>query len=104
MVQFKKDTKLATVKRLTTVDDWWYKKSWYAETGKVYQWHLKPLTIKDGVELSNFWKDFQFHTNIGADIRESDELVIDGVSYNVSGVVEADGITFGRLSCIIRKW
>ena len=79
-------------------------KSEYVELDNVYYGHLKPLTIKDGVELSNFWKDFQFNTDWSADIKESDKLIIDWDNYDVSWVSVQDGITFSRLLCIVRKW
>jgi len=85
-------------------DDSWYKKSTYSATGKSYQGHLKAITIKEGVDISNFWKEFLFHTQYDADIKESDILAIGGVEYSVKGVSKFVGITFSRLQAILQIW
>jgi hypothetical protein len=103
-MRFTKDNQLAIVSRLWYTDDTGYKKSWYTPTWKEYMWHLKALTIKDGIELSNFGKEYQFNTNLWADIKESDKLTIDWVEYNVKGIWSFNWITFNRLMCILQKW
>ena len=103
MSNFKKDNQVAVVSRMkeTTVD--WFTQSWFQKTGKSYKWHLKALWIKDWIEISNFWKEFLFHTWYDFDIKESDQLLIEGVSYNVKGVSQFKGVSFSRLQCIIQK-
>lgn len=104
-MRFTKDTKQAQVRRLWYTDDSGYKKSNdYAEVWPCYFGKLKALTIKDGVDINNFWKEFLFHTDYDADIRESDKLIIDGVDYRVKWVSTHDGITFSRLLCVLQKW
>lgn len=103
-MRFKKDTKLWSVSRLWYNTETWYKKSWYNSTWKSYYWHLKALTLKDWVEISNFGKEFQFNTIYEADIKESDKLTIDWIEYNVKWVSTFDWITFSRLMCILQKW
>lgn len=103
MSVFRKDNQTATVSRLWYTTDSGYKKSWYTATGNSYEWHLKALTIKDGIETSNFWKEFLFHTVSGADIKESDKLTIDSVDYDVKGISTYKGVSFSRLQCIVEK-
>jgi hypothetical protein len=103
-MKFTKDTKTATVSRLSTTTSWWYKKSWYASTWKSYQWHLKALTIKQVVDINNFGKEFEFHTEFWADILESDKLTIDTITYDVKWLSKFDWITFSRLICVLQKW
>jgi len=103
-MKFTKDTKTATISRLWTLSSWGFKKSWYNATWKSYVWHLKALSIKNVTELSNFWKEFTFHTEYDADILESDKLVIDWVDYDVKWLSKFDWITFSRLICILQKW
>lgn len=101
---FTKDTKTAIVSRLWTTTDAWYKKSWYTATWKSYLWHLKPIAIKYLVDINNFWKEFEFHTEYSADIKESDKVKIDNIDYDVKGVSLFDWISFSRLVCILQKW
>lgn len=104
-MKFRKDNKIATVKRLGYIENSeWYKKGGWHTLNKSYEWKLKPLTVKDGVELSNFGKEFAFHTNLWADIKESDKLIIDWAEYTVKGVAQHEGISFSRLLCILQKW
>lgn len=100
---FKKDNQTATVKRLWYTTDSWYKKSGYTATWDTYTWHLKALSLQDGIELSNFGKDFLFHTDYDADIKESDRLTIDWVDYDVQGVSKFKGVSFNRLQCAIQQ-
>lgn len=95
---------IAKVKRAGYQEDEWYKKSWFTETGKMYAGHLKALTIKDGIEISNFGKEFQFNTIPVADIKEWDKLEIDGVDYDVKGMSEFGGVTFSRKMIILQRW
>lgn len=104
MSQFRKDQSQAIVSRLWYTTDSWYKKSGYTNTGFSYVWHLKPLTVKDGIDISNFGKEYQFNTASGADIRESDRLTIGGVVYDVKWVMTQEGVSFSRLIAIIQKW
>lgn len=104
-MEFTKDSKTASVSRLWyTTSQSWYKKSWYTATGKSYTGHLKALTVKDWIELSNFWKEFQFNTEYNADIKESDKLTIDSITYDVKWVSKYDWKVFSRLVCILQKW
>ena len=104
MWTFRKDNQTATVKRLTYSVDSGYKKSGYTATGKTYTGHLKAITIKDGVDISNFGKEFLFHTEYTADIKESDRLTIWGVEYDVKGVSKFVGVTFNRLQAVLQLW
>ena len=101
---FRKDIYTASVERLWETTSWWYKKSWYISIWKQYRWHLKALTIKDWIDISNFWKEFRFNTEVDADIKESDKLIINWESYNVKWINKFDWITFSRLMCILQKW
>lgn len=101
MSVFKHDNQLAVVSRMSYTTDSWYKKSWYSATGKSYTWHLKALSIKDGIDVNNFGKEFSFHTAYDADIKESDKLTIDNVNYDVKWVSKYKGISFSRLQAII---
>lgn len=101
---FKKDTKLATVSRLWYTTDTGYKKSWYTATWKSYLGHLKPIGIANGIDINNFGKEFEFHTDYNADIKESDQVTIDWTKYDVKGISKADGITFSRLVCLLQIW
>lgn len=103
-MRFKKDTKMAYISRLWYSTDGWYKKSDYVSTWLWYMGHLKALTLKDWIEISNFWKEYQFNTEYGADIKESDKLTIDWIEYNVKGVSTFDWITFSRMMCILQRW
>jgi len=101
---FSKDTKTATVSRLWITTSGWYKKSWYTATNKSYLGKLKALSIKNVSEISNFGKEFEFHTDYNADILESDQLTIDTVAYDVKWLSKYDWITFNRLICVLQKW
>lgn len=103
-MRFINDTKKATISRLWYSEDWIYKKSWYTSTWKSYYWHLKALTLKQWVDINNFWKEYQFHTDSNADILESDKLTIEWITYEVKGLSKFDWITFSRLMCILQKW
>lgn len=98
---FKKDNQTAIVSRLWYTTDWGYKKSTYSATGNSYVWHLKALTLKDGIEIENFWKEFLFHTSYNADIKESDRLTIDWVDYDVKGISKFKWVSFDRLQCVV---
>lgn len=103
-MRFKKDLDIAIVSRLWYTTDSWYKKSDYSPTWKSYRWSLKPLTIKQLVDVSNFGKEHQFNTQDNADIKESDKLIISWVEYNVKWVSIFKWVTFSRLMCILQKW
>lgn len=101
MSVFRKDQQTAVVSRLWYTTESGYKKSGYTTTGNSYLWHLKALTIKDGIEISNFGKEYQFNTDYNADIKESDRVTIDWVTYDVKGVSKFKGVSFSRLQCIL---
>jgi len=42
--------------------------------------------VEDGITIESLGKEFSFTTNSGADIKEADKLVIDGIEYEVRGV------------------
>lgn len=69
----------ATVYRTSYVDN----KSSYGATGDKYKWYLKALQIKDWIEESMFWKEYNFTTDINADIKDWDRLEIDWETYTV---------------------
>lgn len=100
---FKKDMYIAKVQRQGYTDDSGYKKSGYSDTGKIYAGHLKALTIKDGIEISNFGKEFQFNTISTAEIKEWDRLVIGEENYDVKGMSTFGGVTFSRRMIILQK-
>lgn len=100
---FKKDLFTAEVYRQSYQTAGGYKKSWYWPTGDKYNWLLKALSLRNIVDINSFWKEFEFHTDLGADIRESDKLKIDDVEYSVKWVSEYKGVTFSRLMCILEK-
>jgi len=100
---FKKDFTEASVSRLGYVTTWGYKKSAYTSTSESYIGNLKALSIKDGVEVWSFGKEFQFNTDIVADIRESDRLTINGEVYDVKWVAPFNGVTFSRKMVILHK-
>lgn len=102
MPMFRKQIKTASVKRQAYTGTT-YKKSWYIAISNTYKWHLKALTIKDGIEMDMFWKSFQFTTNIDADIKQADKVTIDWIEYNVTGVQDFWGITFNTKKVLLTK-
>jgi len=100
---FRKDNKLATVSRLWYTTQSWYDKSSYTLTWKFYYWNLKALTLKDWIEVGSFWKEFQFNTDINADIKESDRLTISSVTYDVKWVSIFEWVTFSRKMVMLNK-
>jgi len=98
-----KDIKQATVYRLGYTTSRWYKKSWYSPINKVFKGSLKALTLKDWIDVGAFGKEFQFNTDITADIKESDRLVIDWINYDVKWVADFPWITFSRKMLILNK-
>lgn len=100
---FKKYQTTAQVYRAgyTTVD--WYSKSWYSDTGNSYKWHLKAQSINKTDDLNMFWKVFAFHTEITADIKAWDRLVIDGEDYDVQWVSNFRGLSFNVKQCLVYK-
>lgn len=100
---FKKDLFKAEVYRQSYETAGWYKKSWYSTTGNEYNWLLKAKRLEKTVENNSFTKDYEFHTDAGADIRESDKLKIGGLYYSVKWVSEYRWITFSRLMCILER-
>lgn len=104
MSRFAKDNVTATIYRQSYSDADWYNKSSYSATGDTAQGNLKALTLADGVEISNFGKEYQFNTTLWADIKESDRLRIDWEDYDVKGVSKYKGVTFSRLMCMVQRW
>lgn len=100
---FRKDLTNAIVSRLTYSNVWWYKKGEYILTWKNYNWNLKAQTIADWIDLNMFWKIYEFHTEIDADIKESDKLIIDWENYDVKGIANFNWYTFSRKMIILNK-
>ena len=100
---FKKDQATAIVYRLWYTTVGWYKQSWYTATWDSYKGHLKALTLKDWVEIWNFWKEFQFNTDVNSDIKESDRLEINWENYDVKWVASFEWVSFSRKMFILNK-
>jgi len=98
-----KDKQTAEVYRLWYNELNWYKQSWYVSTWNTYNWHLKALTIKDWIEKESFWKEYEFHTNKDADIKESDRLIINWDNYDVKGVSDFYGEVLNRKIVYLNK-
>lgn len=81
-----------------------YKKSSISATGKIYSWHLRPLTIEDWITIEAFGKQFQFRTNANADIRGADVLTIDWEDYTVQWTQAFFWISFNMMQCLLLKW
>lgn len=98
----KQGIKTATVKRPSYT---WttYKKSSYTAITTTYNWHLRALSIQDWITLESFWKDFEFTTNINADILQADKLVIDSIEYDVKWVQSFWWITFDVKKVLLTK-
>lgn len=86
-----------------TVIEWWYKKSWYINSWKIYTWHLKAQSINKIIDLWMFWKVYVFHTDIWANIKEWDRLIINNINYDVKGVSEFDWITFKTKQILLNR-
>jgi hypothetical protein len=99
---FTKYLKTATVKRQTYTTSGGYKKWSFASVGWVYQWHLRPATDKDGIELRAFGKDYIFTTAQTSNIMQWDKVTIDGIEYDCWGVSDYWGITFNKKKCILK--
>lgn len=98
----KQGIKTATVKRPSYT---WttYRKSSYTVISTQYNWHLKALSVQDWITLESFWKDFEFTTNVNADILEADKLIIDSIEYDVKGVQDFRWITFNVKKVLLTK-
>ena len=91
----------AEVTRQTYINN----KSSYISTGETYNWYLKPLSIKDWIDESMFWKEFYFTTYVDSDIKESDKLVIDWETYSVKWVSKFKALQeIIYLKCLLHKW
>lgn len=105
LLWFKHYNMVAVVSRLTYTD-WAYNKGIFEPTGNAYKWHLKPNDIKTLLDKTMFWKEFTFTTIRNADIKEGDKLTIGTTTYEVSGEMPAQGITFTvkKFILYIAKW
>lgn len=100
---FKKDQTTVAVFRQDSVDDNWYKKSGYKDTGNTYKGHLKAQTVDRTEELGAFGKVYVFHTSDTADIQEWDRLKANWVDYDVKWVSDFNGISFQRKQVLLNK-
>jgi len=100
---FTKDTRVAKVLRQDYVDDSWYSKSGYVDTGNTYKGFLKAQSIDRTEELGSFGKVYRFHTDKWADIKEWDRLEIEWIEYDVKGVADFKGTSFGRTQVLLNK-
>lgn len=98
------DRELATIYRKKEIEDWNFKKSWWNITGCKYYWHLTFQIINDNIDIQWIGKNFQFNTDISADIVEWDRLKICDDTYDVMWVAKQWWISFGRLICNLKKW
>lgn len=96
---------IAVVSRLTYTDGA-YNKWVFEPTGLAYKWHLKPNDIKTLLDKTMFGKEFTFTTIRNADIREGDKVTIGTTTYEVSGVMPSQWISFTSKKFIlyIAKW
>lgn len=101
---FSKDINTCNVWREAYTDQWWYKKWWFQDTWLVYMWMLKPLTVKDWIDMSRVGKEYSFHTDLWSDIRQSDKLYFWSDVYNVKWVSKHTWIVINRLFVVVEKW
>lgn len=87
MFRYFKDS--ASVSRIQYTDN----KSDFVPTWNTYKGYLKPLKPDDSLYQWAFGKDFSFTTDKNADIRESDQLIIDWNEYKVKWIAKWEGIT-----------
>lgn len=85
-----------------TTDTAWYRKSSYIDTGNIYTWHLKAQSIDKVENMQSFGKNYLFTTDAGADIQDSDRLVISWVNYEVMWVSDYQGKTFSTTKVLLK--
>jgi len=100
-MRFKKENKVLEVYRKGTTTEAGYTKTNYTTTGKSFSGFLKASSIRDLIDKDMFGKEFQFNTDISADIQKADRLVDGSTMYDVKGVSSYDGVSFSRKMCIL---
>lgn len=80
-------------------------KSSTVDTGEVYSWYLKPIQDSDSIDMETFWKNYTYTTDIGNDIREGDNLLINNEKYTVRWAAKYSWLEeIFYLKCILVKW
>lgn len=90
----------ATVHRQTYVGS----KSSFSPTGQTCLGYLRVLSPeKQQTSIEKYGKEYAYVTKLDADIRESDKLEINGITYRVKAVGTYRGINVNYTRAIIVK-
>ena len=92
----------ATVERLQYVDG---KADWFTEIGS-YRGYFTEMSKDELVDPTMYGRAYHFNTKYGANIKDSDNLIIDGVSYSVQSVMNKKWycLSFTRCTIIKNAW
>lgn len=96
---FRWDNANATVNRLKYVDG--------KSTGRSfiwsYSWYLTEVNPSQLTSPDMYWKQYDFNTSYDADIKESDEIIIEDKKYSVQTVLKKKwvALSFTRVILII---
>ena len=94
---FKWDNAQAQVSRLIYTEG---KAEWRTIIG-TYQGYLTDVGIRDLTDATMYGRVFNFSTDYGVDIKESDDIMIWTTKYSVKNVFHKKGVNLAFTRCVL---